>query len=100
MRLLVVEDEPKLAQYIHRGLSEESFTVDIARDGEEALERAARTTYDLVILDLMLPRMDGFAVCRALRAGGSDLPILILSARRIVGGARGPRHAPVDLLAW
>ena len=85
MRLLVVEDEPKLAQYIHRGLSEESFTVDIARDGEEALERAARTTYDLVILDLMLPRMDGFAVCRALRASGSDIPILILSARRIVG---------------
>ena len=85
MRLLVVEDEPKLAQYIHRGLSEESFIVDIARDGEEALERAARTTYDLVILDLMLPRMDGFAVCRALRASGSDLPILILSARRLVG---------------
>ncbi len=85
MRLLVVEDEPKLAEYIHRGLSEESFIVDIARDGEEALERAARTTYDLVILDLMLPRMDGFAVCRALRASGSDLPILILSARRIVG---------------
>ncbi len=85
MRLLVVEDEPKLAQYIHRGLSEESFLVDIARDGEEALERAARTTYDLVILDLMLPRMDGFAVCRALRATWSDLPILILSARRIVG---------------
>ena len=84
MRLLVVEDEPKLAQYIHRGLSEESFIVDIARDGEEALERAARTTYDLVILDLMLPRMDGFAVCRALRASGSDIPILILSARRIV----------------
>ena len=85
MRLLVVEDEPKLAQYLHRGLSEESFIVDIARNGEEALERAARTTYDLVILDLMLPRMDGFAVCRALRASGSDLPILILSARRIVG---------------
>ena len=85
MRLLVVEDEPKLAQYIHRGLSEESFIVDIARDGEEALERAALTTYDLVILDLMLPRMDGFAVCRALRASGSDLPILILSARRLVG---------------
>ncbi len=84
MRLLVVEDEPKLAQYIHRGLTEESFTVDVARDGEEALERAARTAYDLVILDLMLPRMDGFAVCRALRASGSDLPILILSARRMV----------------
>ena len=85
MRLLVVEDEPKLAAYIHRGLSEESFIVDLARDGEEALERAALTTYDLVILDLMMPRMDGFAVCRALRASGSDLPILILSARRLVG---------------
>jgi len=84
MRLLVVEDEPKLAQYIHRGLTEESFIVDVARDGEDALERAARTTYDLVILDLMLPRMDGFAVCRALRASGSDLPILILSARQLV----------------
>ena len=85
MRLLVVEDEPKLAQYIHRGLSEESFIVDIARDGEEALERAARTSYDLVILDLMLPRMDGFAVCRALRTSGSDIPILMLSAQRVVG---------------
>lgn len=84
MRLLVVEDEPKLARFIQRGLTEESFAVDVARDGEEALERAARTAYDLVILDLMLPRMDGFAVCRALRAQGSDTPILILSARGVV----------------
>lgn len=84
MRLLVVEDEPKLAQFIQRGLAEESFAVDVARDGEEALERAARTAYDLVILDLMLPRMDGFAVCRALRAQGADTPILILSARGVV----------------
>jgi len=84
MRLLVVEDEPKLARFIQRGLTEESFAVDIARDGEEALERATRTAYDLVILDLMLPGMDGFAVCRALRAQGSDTPILILSARGVV----------------
>jgi heavy metal response regulator len=84
MRLLVVEDEPKLARFIQRGLTEESFAVDVARDGEEALERATRTAYDLVILDLMLPRMDGFAVCRALRAQGSDTPILILSARGVV----------------
>jgi heavy metal response regulator len=84
MRLLVVEDEPKLARFIQRGLTEESFAVDVARDGEEALERAARTAYDLVILDLMLPGMDGFAVCRALRAQGSDTPILILSARGVV----------------
>jgi len=82
--LLVVEDEPKLASFIQRGLTEESFAVDIARDGEEAIDRAARTSYDLVILDLMLPGMDGFAVCRALRSAGSDTPILILSARGVV----------------
>src|SRR5437867_13142840 len=84
MRLLVVEDEPKLANFIQRGLTEESYAVDVAHDGEEALDRATRTSYDLVILDIMLPRMDGFAVCRALRAGGSDTPILILSARGVV----------------
>ena len=84
MRLLVVEDEPKLATFIQQGLTEESYSVDLARDGEEALERAARTSYDVIILDLMLPRMDGFAVCRALRGSGSDTPILILSARGVV----------------
>ncbi len=84
MRLLVVEDEPKLATFIQQGLTEESYSVDVARDGEEALERAARTSYDVIILDLMLPRMDGFAVCRALRGSGSDTPILILSARGVV----------------
>lgn len=84
MRLLVVEDEPKLARFIQRGLTEESFAVDVARDGEEALDRARRSAYDLVILDLMLPGMDGFAVCRALRAQGGETPILILSARGVV----------------
>lgn len=84
MRLLVVEDEPKLARFIQRGLTEESFSVDVASNGEEALDRAERTVYDLVILDLMLPGMDGFAVCRALRASGTDIPILILSARGVV----------------
>lgn len=84
MRLLLVEDEPKLATFIQQGLTEESFSVDVARDGEEAIERATRTAYDLIILDLMLPRMDGFAVCRAIRASGSDTPILILSARGVV----------------
>ena len=84
MRLLVVEDEPKLARFIQRGLSEESFAVDVARDGEEALDCARRSAYDLVILDLMLPGMDGFSVCRALRAQGGDTPILILSARGVV----------------
>ena len=84
MRVLLVEDEPKLARFVQKGLTEESFSVDVAADGEEALERARRTTYDLVILDLMLPRMDGFAVCRELRALGSETPILMLSARGLV----------------
>lgn len=84
MRLLVVEDEPKLAAFIQRGLTEESFVVDVARDGEEAIERARRTAYDLIILDLMLPRMHGFDVCRALRVATNDPPILILSARCVV----------------
>ena len=84
MRLLVVEDEPKLAEFIQQGLTEESYSVDVARDGEDALERAARTSYDVIILDLMLPGMDGFAVCRALRGSGADTPILILSARGVV----------------
>lgn len=84
MRILLVEDEPKLASFVQKGLTEESFLVDVAGDGEDALERARRTAYDLVILDLMLPRMDGFAVCRELRALGSETPILILSARSVV----------------
>ena len=84
MRILVVEDEPKVASFIQRGLAEESFIVEVARDGEEALERARQTVYDLVILDLMLPRMDGFAVCRELRTLGSETPVLILSARGVV----------------
>lgn len=84
MRILLVEDEPKLARFVQKGLTEESFVVDVARDGEDGLERARRTAYDLVILDLMLPRMDGFAVCRELRTLGSETPILILSARSVV----------------
>lgn len=84
MRVLLVEDEPKLARFVQKGLTEEAFAVDVARDGEEALERARRTAYDLVILDLMLPGIDGFAVCRELRALGTETPILILSARGMV----------------
>lgn len=84
MRLLVVEDEPKLARFIQERLTEESFAVDLAGSGEEALERARATTYDLIILDIMLPQVDGFTVCRELRAAGLDVPILMLSARGMV----------------
>lgn len=90
MRLLVVEDEPRLAAYISEGLAEESFDVEVAATGEEALARVQRTAYDLIVLDIMLPGCDGFAVCRALRAARLVMPILMLSARgltadRVIG---------------
>ena len=81
MRVLLVEDELKLAHVIEKGLTDESFAVEIVRDGEQALARAQQTTYDLIILDLMLPGIGGLAVCREIRARGQHTPILILSAR-------------------
>ena len=84
MRLLLVEDDPKLARSIQQGLAAESLDVDVAGTGEDAVDRARSTTYDLIILDIMLPRMDGFAVCEQLRAMGLDVPILMLSARGVV----------------
>lgn len=84
MRLLLVEDERKLARFIQKGLAEESFTVDVAEDGERALDRARVSRYDLVILDIMLPGLDGFAVCRELRALNEEIPILMLSARGMI----------------
>lgn len=84
MHVLVVEDEPKLAQFIREGLANESFAVDLATSGEEALERARTTAYDLIVLDIVLPNIDGFTVCRELRAAGHDVPILMLSARGMV----------------
>lgn len=84
MQLLLVEDDPKLSRFIKKGLTEESFTVDVVATGEDALDRARVTAYDLVILDIMLPRMDGFAVCEELRSLGLDVPILMLSARGVV----------------
>jgi len=81
MRLLLVEHEPELATFIERGLAQESLAVDVARDGEGALDRIRATTYDLVILDIVLPGKDGFAVYRQLRAMKLDLAILMLSDR-------------------
>ena len=81
MRVLLVEDELKLAHVIEKGLTDESFAVEIVRDGEQALARAQQTAYDLIILDLMLPGIGGLAVCREIRARGQHTPILILSAR-------------------
>ncbi len=81
MRLLVVEDEARLASTLAKGLAEHGYAVDVARDGEEALSYALAEPYDLIILDLMLPRLDGIAVCRQLRSRGRNVPVLMLTAR-------------------
>src|SRR5919201_2736921 len=81
MRMLVVEDEFKMASLIRRGLVEEGYAADVARTGEEALWMARATPYDAIVLDLMLPGLDGFEVCRELRKSGVWSPILMLTAR-------------------
>lgn len=81
MRILVVEDEKKVSSFIKKGLEEESYAVDVADDGAQGYEMASTTTYDLVILDLMLPKMDGFQVLAKIRNDGTETPVLILTAR-------------------
>jgi two-component system, OmpR family, copper resistance phosphate regulon response regulator CusR len=81
MKLLIVEDEPKTADYLKRGLSEAGFVADIARTGTDGLHLALTESYDLVILDVMLPGVDGWEVLRSVRAAGSDTPVLFLTAR-------------------
>jgi two-component system OmpR family response regulator len=94
MRVLVVEDHAKMAALIGRGLRKEGMAVDVAGDGEEALWRAGATDYDAIVLDVMLPGIDGFEVCARLRADGVWAPILMLTARdsvhdRVTGLDRG-----------
>jgi len=81
MKVLLAEDEPRVARFIAKGLRENAYAVDIARDGEEACYYAGVNEYDLVILDVMLPVKDGYAVCRELRGAGFRTPILMLTAR-------------------
>jgi len=80
-RILVVEDEPSLALSLQEDLSIEGYDVDVARDGETALQRALADRFDLIVLDVMLPRKDGFEVCRQLRREGAKVPILMLTAK-------------------
>jgi DNA-binding response OmpR family regulator len=81
MRLLIVEDEKRLALSLAKGLTAEGYAVDVVHDGREGLHRATETPYDLVILDIMLPGLNGYRVCAALRAAGHDVPILMLTAK-------------------
>jgi two-component system, OmpR family, response regulator len=81
MRVLIVEDEAKLAKLLERGLREEGYAADIAGRGEDALWMAAAASYDVLVLDVMLPGVDGFEVCRRLRNDGVWVPVLMLTAR-------------------
>jgi two-component system copper resistance phosphate regulon response regulator CusR len=81
MHILVIEDEPRILAFLARGLEAEGFTVDGAGDGAAGLEQAARGRYDLVILDLLLPKLDGLAVLRQLQRERPELPVVIVSAR-------------------
>lgn len=96
MFVLVVEDETKLASLIKKGLENEGFTVDAVCDGDAAYERASCTDYDVIILDLMLPGMDGLTVCRRLRAEGNEIPILILTAKDEVNDKVAGLNAGAD----
>src|SRR5947199_3341988 len=84
MRILLIEDEVKLASFIKRGLVAERYAVDVAKDGRSGLELAQTYQYDLILLDLMLPGMDGSDVLRRIRKENSSVPVLILSARDTV----------------
>src|SRR5512143_1643490 len=81
MRVLIVEDERKLAALLERGLREEGHVAEVAGRGEDALWMARSSEYDAIVLDVMLPGLDGFAVCRKLRADGVWTPVLMLTAR-------------------
>ena len=81
MRILIVEDEVKLAALLKRGLEREGMAVDLAGDGEDGVVRATATDYDAIVLDLMLPGIDGFEVCRRLRLAQVESPVLMLTAR-------------------
>ena len=100
MRLLLVEDDAKLADAVCRGLRADGYAVDHAADGEAALADASVWDYDAVVLDLMLPKRDGFEICRALRARGDGVPILMLTARgRVDDRIRGLDAGADDYLA-
>jgi DNA-binding response OmpR family regulator len=81
MHVLLVEDEHKIATYIKRGLEEQGYAVDIAFTGREALDWAEAVPFDLIVLDILLPELDGISVCRTLRKRGLHVPILMLTAR-------------------
>ena len=81
MKILIVEDEPKTGAYLQQGLVEAGFVVDLARDGLDGLHMALNGDYDLIVLDVMLPSLDGWGVLRTVRRSGREMPVLFLTAR-------------------
>src|SRR5882672_10281482 len=81
MRLLLVEDDARIARFVAKGLREESYAVDAVENGNDAVYQTEINDYDLIVLDVMIPGIDGFAVCKAIRAGGKRTPILMLTAK-------------------
>lgn len=81
MRILLVEDDTAIARSLKEGLEDEAYAVDVAHDGDEGYRTATADEYDVIILDVMLPEMNGYEVCRALRNDGNQTPILMLTAR-------------------
>ncbi|THF64303.1 heavy metal response regulator transcription factor [Pseudothauera rhizosphaerae] len=81
MKILIVEDEPKTGDYLRQGLAEAGFVVDLARDGLDGLHLALGGEYDLIVLDVMLPSLDGWGILQTLRRGGRETPVLFLTAR-------------------
>lgn len=81
MNILVVEDDAKIASFVKKGLQEQGFVVDVARDGDDGYYRASEQSYDAVVLDIMLPGRDGLSILRNLRESGNAVPVILLTAR-------------------
>jgi DNA-binding response OmpR family regulator len=96
MRILVVEDEHKIANSIKRGFEQETWATDVAYDGEEGYDMASSEDYDVIVLDLMLPKMDGLEICKKLRDAEIHTPILILTARGEVADRVGGLNMGAD----
>lgn len=98
-RILIIEDDPDIAQFVSQGLTEEGYEVEVASTGTEGLDRATKGSHDALVLDIMLPLMDGLQVLQQLRAQEVDTPVLILSAKRTVDDrVRGLRAGGDDYL--
>jgi DNA-binding response OmpR family regulator len=99
MRVLLVEDDVRIARFVAKGLREQSYAVDVSANGDEALYQTEINSYDIVILDVMIPGKDGFEVCRELRKSGKRMPVLMLTARDAVEDRiRGLDHGADDYL--